>query len=89
MHINAITTQNSQQMIIEKNEYCRDRNIYEDIAKICNCKEKVVRKVIYSFLDSYIALMDKRDVILAELEVCEQLLKYNLGEVDKNILKKK
>jgi hypothetical protein len=59
------------------------------IAKMYGCKEKNVRKVIYSFLDSYIALMDKRDVILAELEVCEQLLKYNLGEVDKNILKKK
>ena len=44
---------NSQQVIIEKNEYCRDRNIYEDIAKICGCKEKDVRKVIYSFLDSY------------------------------------
>jgi hypothetical protein len=48
------------------------------IAKICGCKEKNVRKVIYSFLDSYHSLwMDKRDVILAELEACEQFLKYN------------
>ena len=32
--------------------------------------------------------MDNRDVILAELEACEQLLKYNSDEVDKNILKR-
>jgi hypothetical protein len=33
--------------------------------------------------------MDNRDVILAELEACEQLLKYNSDEVDKNILKRR
>ncbi len=33
--------------------------------------------------------MDNRDVILAELEACEQLLKYNSDKVDKNILKRR
>ena len=59
------------------------------IAKICGCKEKNVRNVIYSFLDSYHSLcIDKRDTISAELEACEQLLKYDLDNIDKNIVKR-
>jgi hypothetical protein len=59
------------------------------IAKVCSCKEKNVRKVAYSFLDSYHSLcIDKRDVILAELEVCERLLKYAADENDENTVQR-
>ena len=58
-------------------------------AKVCGCKENSVRKVIYSFLDSYHSMcIDKRDAILAELEACEQLLKYDLDGIDKILQKR-
>jgi hypothetical protein len=63
--------------------------VMKAIAKICGCKDKGVSKVRYSFPDSYHSLcIDKRDVILAELEACEQLFKYAVDENDKNTLKR-
>ena len=59
------------------------------IAKVCSCKGNNVRKVTYSFLDSYHSLcIDKRDVILAELEACERLLKNVVDENDKNTIQR-
>jgi len=48
------------------------------IAKVCGCKkEGRSRKVTYSFVDAYHSLcLDKRDIILEELNACERLLKY-------------
>jgi hypothetical protein len=58
-------------------------------AKICSCKEKNGRRkrtrVTYRLLDSYYSIcLDKRDIILAELEACNKLLKYSMDENDKS-----
>jgi hypothetical protein len=52
----------------------------EIIAKTCGCKD-AGRKVTYSFVDSYHGLcMDKKDIILSEIQACERLLKYTRDE---------
>jgi hypothetical protein len=46
------------------------------VAKTCGFSEKK-RKVTYEFIDSYHSLcLDKKDILSAELEACERLLKY-------------
>jgi hypothetical protein len=58
------------------------------VAKTCGCKEKP-KKVIYSFVDdSHSICIDKKDIISAELEACEGLLKYALDKTDEEIIKK-
>ena len=55
------------------------------VAKTCGCREKNKRKVTYQFIDSYHSLcLDKKDIMYAELEACEKLLKYALDEGEKN-----
>jgi hypothetical protein len=60
------------------------------VAKTCGCKEKsndAGRKVTYSFVDDYHNLcIDKKDIISAELEACERLLKHTADEIDKKII---
>jgi hypothetical protein len=60
------------------------------VAKTCGCKEKSNnsgRKVTYSFVDDYHNLcIDKKDIISAELEACERLLKRTTDEIDKKII---
>jgi hypothetical protein len=52
------------------------------VAKTSGCnKENIengsIKKVTYLLVDNYHSLcIDKRDIILAELEACQQLLKY-------------
>ena len=54
------------------------------VAKTCGCKEKNRRTVTYQFIDSYHGLcLDKKDLIFAELEACERLLRYAVDEGDK------
>ena len=54
------------------------------VAKTCGCREKNRRTVTYQFIDSYPSLcLDKKDLILAQLEACERLLEYVVDE-DKN-----
>jgi hypothetical protein len=55
------------------------------VAKTCGCREKNRRTVTYQFIDSsYPRLcLDKKDLILAQLEACEMLLEYVMDE-DKN-----
>jgi hypothetical protein len=54
------------------------------VAKTCGCREKNKRKVTYQFIDSYHSLcLDKKDIIYAELEACERLIKYASDEGDK------
>ena len=44
------------------------------------------RKVTYSFIDSYHSLcLDKKDIILAELDACRKLLRYAVDETEKTI----
>jgi hypothetical protein len=58
------------------------------MAKTCNCKEKD-KKVTYSFIDdSHGLCIDKKDIISAELEACERLLKYTADKADEQTIKK-
>jgi len=58
------------------------------VAKICGCKEKE-RKVRYSFInESHGLCIDKKDIIFAELEACERLLKYTLDKAEGETVKK-
>jgi hypothetical protein len=58
------------------------------IAKTCGCNEKQ-KKVTYSFIDdSHGLCIDKKDIISAELEACELLLKYAAEKADEQTIKK-
>lgn len=58
------------------------------VAKTCSCKDRK-RKVSYLFLDAYHNLcMDKKDIVSAQLEACERLLKYARDQTDKNAIEK-
>lgn len=59
------------------------------VAKTCDCREKEnSKKVTYSFADNYHHLcIYKRDIISAELEAYERLLKYTVDEIDKKTTK--
>jgi hypothetical protein len=58
------------------------------VAKTCGCKEKE-KKVTYSFIDnSHGICIDKKDIISAELEACERLLKYIVDKADEKTIKK-
>jgi hypothetical protein len=53
------------------------------VAKTCGCREKSRRTV--AFIDSYPSLcLDKKDLILGQLEACERLLEHIVDEEDKN-----
>jgi hypothetical protein len=55
------------------------------IAKTCGCKGTDTKKVTYTFIDSYHNLcLDKKDIILAEIEASERLLKYISDKDDEN-----
>jgi hypothetical protein len=58
------------------------------LARTCGCKERS-RKVTYSFIDAYHSLcLDKKDIILAEMEACTKLLKYAIEETDKKTIER-
>jgi hypothetical protein len=47
------------------------------LAKTCGCDKKNEKRVTYQLIDSYHSLcLDKKDLLYAELEACERLLKY-------------
>jgi hypothetical protein len=55
------------------------------IAKLCGCKESR-RKVAYSVLNETHGLcLDKKDLIIGQLEACEKLLRYTSDENDNRI----
>jgi len=57
------------------------------VAKTCGCKEKNKTKITYEFVDSYHSLcLDKKDIIYAELNACERLLRYVTDKMDKSIV---
>ena len=54
------------------------------VAKTCGCKERSV-KIAYSFVDTYHSLcLDKKDIMLDQIQACERLLKYTTDEADKS-----
>ncbi len=56
------------------------------VAKTCGCRDK--RAVTYSFVDVYHNLcLDKREIILAQVEACERLLRTGTDE-DKRTVQK-
>jgi hypothetical protein len=58
-------------------------------AKTCACKDADTKKVTYTFIDSYHNLYhDKKDIILAEIEASEHLLKYISDDEDRRIVEK-
>jgi hypothetical protein len=47
----------------------------------------VIKKVSYSFAEPEHALsLDKKDILTAELEACERLLKYTSDKIEKNTI---
>ena len=57
------------------------------IAKTCGCKDP--KKIAYSFTDQYHSLcLDKKDVITAEIDACERLLKYAQDDSDRRAVEK-
>jgi len=56
------------------------------LAKTCGYNKKNEKKVTYQFIDSYHSLcLDKKDLMYAELEACQRLLKY-AADADKKII---
>jgi hypothetical protein len=55
------------------------------VAKTCGCTEK--RKISYTFFQGYHDLcLDKKDILSAQLEACERLLKYAADQNDRTAL---
>jgi hypothetical protein len=56
-------------------------------AKTCGCKERG-RSVSYHFIESSHSLcLEKSELMLAQIQACERLLKYTKEEEEINILK--
>lgn len=56
-------------------------------AKTCGCKD--TKRIAYSFTDQYHSLcLDKKDVIMAEIDACEGLLKYTQDDSDRRAVEK-
>jgi hypothetical protein len=56
-------------------------------AKICGSERS--RKIAYSIMDFHHSLyINKKDIILAQIQACEVLCKYTTDECDKDVLKK-
>jgi len=55
------------------------------VAKTCGCTEK--RNISYAFFQGYHDLcLDKKDIVSAQLEACERLLKYAADQNDRTAL---
>ena len=53
-------------------------------ARTCSCRERNGKTVAYTLIDSYHGLcLDKKDIIISELEACMVLLKYSTDETDR------
>jgi hypothetical protein len=58
------------------------------MAKTCGCKSNR-RKVTYSFLsESHSLFIDRKDLIIAQLEACNKLIIYASDEDDRNAVEK-
>lgn len=58
------------------------------VAKTYGCKDRLQR-VTYSFIDQSHALcLDKKDIIMAEIEACERLLKYAGDESERKTIER-
>jgi len=56
-------------------------------AKTCGCKDK--QSVTYNFSESFHSLcLDKKDILEAEIQGCEKLLKYASEESTRAVIEK-
>lgn len=56
-------------------------------AKTCGCNNK--KSISYHFIEPAHSLcLDKREIILAQIQACERLLKYARDELDKTTIQK-
>jgi len=65
--------------------------LFEISAKTCACQEnnRKNKKITYQMLDNYHSLcLDKKEILLGEIQACERLLKYASGETEKKIIEK-
>lgn len=59
------------------------------VAKTCGCEKKNEQKVTYAFSNEFHSLcMDKKDVIEAEIQACERLLKYTKDASERSTVEK-
>lgn len=57
------------------------------IAKTCGHKDGGGQKVTYALSEEFHSLcMDRKDVLQAEVEACEKLLKHVVNESDRSII---
>lgn len=63
---------------------------FEISAKTCACQESNrKKKITYQMLDNYHSLcLDKKEILLGEIQACERLLKYASDETEKKIIEK-
>ena len=55
-------------------------------AKTCGCKNK--KSISYHFIESSHSLcLDKRELVLAQIQACERLLKYSRDELELTTIK--
>jgi hypothetical protein len=56
-------------------------------AKTCGCRNK--KNITYSFIESSHSLcIDRREIILAQIQACERLLKYVKEDIDLRLIEK-
>ena len=58
------------------------------MAKTCGCKSNK-RKVTYSFLnESHSLCLDRKDLLMAQIEACNKLVQYAIDEDDRKAVEK-
>jgi hypothetical protein len=56
-------------------------------AKTCGCKNK--KTITYSFIESSHSLcIDRREILLSQIQACERLLKYVKEDIDLRLIEK-
>jgi hypothetical protein len=58
-------------------------------AKTCSCNKSNSRKVMYTFFDAcHILCVDKREIIVAQLEACIRLLEDTFDNTDSKAIER-
>jgi hypothetical protein len=68
----------------------RSQSPFEISAKSCSCHESEKEgKITYLFLENYHSLcLDKKEMLLGEINACERLLKNAFDETEKEIIER-
>ena len=58
-------------------------------ARTCGCMEKNRKRIAYTFIDSYHGLcLDKKDILVSELEACTMLLSQSTEYLERLTIEK-